>query len=90
MMSLQISGRRRQHGADDEGGGDRKEEGLGEVEHRDDGNDQQCHQRESHHLGAADDRRQIGFAVWQRCAGGGIGKRTFSGKDTQLALPYRR
>ena len=60
---LQKSRRRRQHGADDEGRGDRKKERLGEVKHCDAGDHEQRHQRKRDHLGATDHRRGVDRAV---------------------------
>ena len=62
-LPLQIAGGRRQHGADHESRYDRKKEGFGNIEHRDDADDEQPDQGECHDLGAANDRRLFGLAV---------------------------
>ena len=58
-MAFKIAGRRRQHGADDEGRHDRKKECLRDIEHRDDGDDEQADQGDSDHFRAPDHRRLI-------------------------------
>ena len=73
-VPLQKAGGRRQHGADHERRHDGQEESLGGIEHGDNADDQQRHQRKSHDFGAADDRRQFGFAVGQRRTAGRLGQ----------------
>ncbi len=87
---LEIAGGRRQHGADHEGGHNREEERLGDIEDGDDADDQQRDQCEGHQLGAPDHRRQFASALSQWRAGRLLRKRTLVGKDTQLALPAAR
>ena len=86
-MPLEKSGGRRQHGADHECRHDRQKERLRGVENGDDADDQECDQRKGDHLCAANDRRELAFAVRQRRTHRFTGKATFIGKDTQLALP---
>ena len=86
-MALKISRGRRQHGADHERRHDRQKERLRHIENGDDADNQQRDQRKGNNFRAPDNGRQLAFALRQRRTGRFFGKRTFVGKDTQLALP---
>ena len=66
---FEKAGGRRQHGADHEGHHHRKEESLGDIEHRRDGDQQQPDQRDRDHFLAADQWRQFGGALRHRRTG---------------------